>query len=252
MAAPAATRSAVRYRLLDLDATNPLLTDATTLDAAISSAVAKYGQDRPLEVVEDEAGNGSPFFVLVGSGAVLASWQDGSSQIQRIEYPASAVGADYVPTYLDRQDDWDEGYRDASKTYLRLKTVVPAATETIRVTYTAPHTHTSATNTVPSGDLEALYDLAAHFACLALGTKMAGSSDSTISADSVNYRDSQLRYKQQAEAWLASYNDRMGISTGDTGGGSGGSGVVGASAVGDWDRTYQSGAPFLTHWSRRR
>lgn len=250
MSAPATTIAAVRYRLIDIDATNPLLADGTTLQAAIDAAVSKYSQDRPRTVVEDETGNSSGYYVLVGTGAVLSSWSDGFSQIQSIEYPAAAVGVDYVPGYLDRQDDWDDSYQDATKTYLRLKSIMPSASETVRVTYTAPHTHTTITDTVKTADKEALYDLAAHYGCLALGTKMAGSSDSTISADSVNYRDSQLRYKQQAEAWLASYNRRMGISD-DGKGGAGG--VPGASANGDWDTTYQNTRmPRLTHSPRYR
>jgi hypothetical protein len=236
---------------MDIDATNPLLADATTLDNAISAAVAKYQTDRPRLVTADVTGNGTPYYVLVGTGALLASWSDQFSVIERIEYPAEAVGADYVPTYLSRQDDWHEEYRDASKTYLRLRTVSPSASETLRITYTAPHTHTSVTDTVPAADLEALYDLAAHYACLELGTKMAGSSDSVISADSVNYRDSQLRYRQQAQEWLASYNRRMGIAAGEAGGSGGGK--PGASAVADWDRGLQNGRmPFLTHHPRFR
>lgn len=251
MAAPTATRSAVRYRLIDTDATNPLLSDATTLDNAIAAAVAKYQLDRPRLVTADVTGNGTPYYVLVGTGAVLASWSDQFSTIAQIEYPAAAVGADHVPTFLNRQDDWQEDYRDATKTYLRLRTVSPSASETLRITYAAPHTHTSVTDTVPTADLEALYDLAAHYACLELGTKMAGSSDSVISADSVNYRDSQLRYRQQAQDWLASYNRRMGIAGGD--GGNAGGGKPGSSAVADWDRTLQNGRmPFLTHHPRWR
>jgi len=94
MAAPTATRLAVRYRLIDTDSTNPLLSDSTTLDNAIAAAVAKYGQDRPRIVVADVTGNGTPFYVLVGSGAVLSAWADQSSVIEQIEYPAAAVGAD--------------------------------------------------------------------------------------------------------------------------------------------------------------
>lgn len=249
MAAPTATINAVRYRLLDVDATNPNLATSTTLQAAIDAAVSRYSQDRPRVVTEDKAGNGTPFYVLVGTGALLAAWSDQFSQVQAIEYPAAAVGADHVPTYLERQDDWQEDYRDASKTYLRLLTASPAASETVRITYTALHTHDTVTDTVPVADREALYDLCAHYACLALGTEAAGSSDPTISADSVNYRDSQLRYRQQAEDWLKSYQRRMGIDPKGDGGGS----QKAASAVADWDREYQGGRmPFLTHGGRFR
>lgn len=248
MAAPSNTVNKVRYRLIDTSSTNPNLLTATTLEEAVVSAVTKYSQDRPLEVTEDETGLSTPYIPVVGSGAVLASWVDGFSRILTIEYPAEAVGADYTPSYLNRDDDWDEGYRDASKKYIRLKTITPAASDILRITYTARHTHTTATDTIPAGDLDAVCDLAAHFACLAMATKMAASNDPLMKADSVNYRDGQLRFKQQADAWLAAYNDKMGLSAD----GAGATGPLGASATADWDRGYQTGLPFLTHWGRRR
>jgi hypothetical protein len=241
---PDATRAKVRYRLVDTDADNPALVDFTTLDAAIVNALGRYSQDRPRIVTEDETGAGSGYFVLVGTGAVLASWIDGFSDVLAIEYPAAAVSATHAPTFLSRQDDWTF-YRDATKTYLRLLSATPSASETVRITYSTPHSHDTASDTVPTADVEALCDLAAHYACLALATQKAGSTDSSFAADSVNYRDSQLRYKQQAEAWLASYERRMGQGEA--------SGVGGASATGDWDQRYQaSGWHFLTHSPRRR
>ena len=62
MAAPSATRLAVRYRLIDTDATNPLLADSTTLDNAISAALkAGYGtpdlKSQPNRVTTTEMGN---------------------------------------------------------------------------------------------------------------------------------------------------------------------------------------------------
>lgn len=244
MAAPDETRQKVRWRLLDVDLVNPLIVDASTLDESIAMATHRYSQDRPREVVEDETGAGSPYFVVVGAGAVLASWVDGYSSVQRIDYPAAAISSSYTPTPLDPGRDWAYE-RDASKTYLRLTSAVPTASETVRITYTAPHTHTSVTDTVPANDLDALCDLAAYYACLQLGTKAAGSSDPTIGADSVNYRDSQLRYKQQAELWLTSYADHLGQS--DDGK------PAGASSWANWDsRNIAVGRPWLTHPSRRR
>lgn len=248
MTAPTATTDAVRYRLIDTDAANPLLVTATTLQAAIDAAVAKYSQDRPYEVVEDENGAGSPFFVLVGAGAVLASWQDGFSSILKIEYPAGTVGADYVPSYLDRQDDWQDDYRDASKTYLRLKTAVPQAGEKIRVTYTAPHTHTSVTDTVPTGDHEALYDLAAYYGCLQLQAGMASLTGLTVGQLQLSGQRGGDSFKSAADRWLASYQDRLGIGSGGDAAG----GVKAASANGDWDRRDSGNRPWLTHGQRWR
>jgi hypothetical protein len=250
--APAATLDKVRYRLLDTDETNPLLTSADTLEEAIVNAVAHYSQDRPRTVTADVPGNGTPFYALTGATPVLASWTDGYSRVLWIDYPATAISASYTPTYLSLDDDV-RGYESASVKYLWLPNHAPTASQTVRISYTARHTHTAATNgdTVPAGDLDALCDLAAHYGCLALATRSAGSSDSTISADSVNYRDSQLRYRQQAEAWLASYQRKLGIASGD--GRDGGGRVPGASATGDWDRRMQGhGYPWLTHGGRLR
>lgn len=240
---PDATRTALRYRIMDLSPDNPLLVTPESLDAAIAQAVTKYSQDKPRDVVEDETGNGTPYFVVVGSGAVLASWLDQFSQIQWIDYPAGAVSATYQPNPLQPRD-WTF-YADASKTYLWLKNATPTVSETVRIAYTALHTHTSTTDTIPPADLDALYDLSAYYACIMLATKAAGNSDSTIAADSVNYRDAQLRYKQQAAEWLASYADRMGQQPDGK--------PAGASAMANLDsRNIAVGWPWLTHAARRR
>jgi hypothetical protein len=250
MAAPPTTRDKVRRRLLDTDADNPLLADFDTLEEAIQNAVSHYSNDRPHTDTADVTGNGTPFYALTGATPVLVSWTDGFSRVLWIEYPAAAVSASHSPTFLSLDDDV-RSYESASIKYLWLSTS-PAATETIRITYTARHTHTTVTDTVPTGDLDALCDLAAHYACLALGTKSAGHSDSTIAGDSVNYRDSQLRYRQQAEDWLRSYQRKLGIS-GDGGGAGGGSKPVGASAFADWDQALSGyGWPYVTHGGRRR
>jgi hypothetical protein len=79
-----------------------------------------------------------------------------------------------------------------------------------------------------------------------LATRAAGSSDSTIGADSVNYRDAQLRYKQQAEAWMQSYSDRMGQAMDGT--------PAGASANANWNSRNLNvfGRDWLTHPRRFR
>jgi microcompartment protein CcmK/EutM len=241
MAAPTTTIDKVRRRLVDLSTTNPLADDFTVIDEAISSAVTRYSQDRPREVVVDVTGAGTNYYALTGGGSVAASWVDGSSRVVSIDYPASTVANDYTPTWLDPDTDWTT-YKSASITYLRLRNHAPTVSETVRLTYTAPHTHTTATDTVPTQELDALCDLAAYYACLALATKASANQDSIIAADSTNYRDSQLRFKQQAEAWLKSYEDRLGISNG----------TAGASATADWNRSNTVGQPFLTHNRRWR
>lgn len=249
MTAPTGTVTKVRNRMMDLAATNPNLATSTALEEAVVNAVTKYGQDRPLKTVLDITGQTSPYLPIVGSGALLTGWLDGFSSIHRIEYPAAAVSANYVPTYLTVGDDW-EYYDGPAIKYVRLKTIVPVASETFRVTYTMRPSHTQASDTLPAADLDAVCDLAAHYCCVALATKAAASSDPMLQADSVNHRDAQLKFKQQADVWLAEYNSKMGIVTGGEGSSAGSK--AGASANTDWDQTFQSGLPFITHWGRRR
>lgn len=242
MTVPAATLSKIRYRLIDIADMNPLLVDATTLNEAFTGALTRYSDDRPRELTADVVGNGTEFYPLTGTNKVLASWVDQSSQIKAIDYPAGTVAAGYTPNWLDRTFDWTF-YADATLSYLRFLTVKPVSPEKVRITYTTPHTHSTALNTVPTNELDALCDLAAAYACMALATKAAASTDSLISADSTNYRDSQLRFKQQADAWIQSYKDRLGMRT---------DGEAAASAVADWNRTTSLGGPFLTHRNRWR
>jgi hypothetical protein len=254
MGAPATTLDKVRWRICDLSVTDPLLSD-DALDEVIAQAVSHYTGDRPRVVVADVDGDGSAYYPLTGADAVLADWADGSSRVVSIDYPAGTVASGGSPNWLDSDLDWTF-YRDADLAYLRFLAVSPSTGRTARVTYTAPHVHSDEQDTVPAGDLDALCDLAAHYGCQALATKMAASSDSLIAADSTNYRDGQLRFKQQADAWLASYRTRLGLPA--TGAGSGaGSGAgagqqAGASATADWNRPATTGWPLLTHSRRWR
>jgi hypothetical protein len=72
MAAPTATINKVRYRLVDLSATNPELATATTLQEAIDGALSRYSGDRPRTLVADVAGNGTEYYPLVGTGELLS------------------------------------------------------------------------------------------------------------------------------------------------------------------------------------
>lgn len=239
MSAPTTTVDKVRRRLVDLSATNPLTDDYTVLEEAISAAISRYSQDRPREIVDDVTGTGATVYPLTGGSKVVDAWVDGVSRVVSIDYPAATVSGDFTPTWLDPDLDWTL-YQDTTTIYLRFRNHAPAATETVRLTYTTTHTHDTVTDTVPAQDLDALCDLAAHYACLALATKAAATQDSLIAADSTNYRDSQLRFKQQADAWLKSYEDRMGIKDG----------VAGASATADWNRSNTVGQSWLTHHRR--
>lgn len=115
----------------------------------IKQAVEKYSSDRPDTYTEDEAGDGGRYYKLVGTGAVLANWVDGFSQVLRIEYPAAVIASDQTPVYLE-EGDWEDDYESAGDVYLFLPNHTPAATETMRIKYTLPWTWTNSTSATVS------------------------------------------------------------------------------------------------------
>lgn len=208
MPAPTADIDAVRTRLRDVGANLSAFGDdvATAIDLAIQNAVREYSVDRPDLIVEDEAGNDTPFLALT----LLASWVNDWSRIERIEYPAYAVSATHRPIFLDPTSDWDTSYRTAATRYLRFVAHSPATGETVRITYTAPRVLSTTADTIIPVEKNAVLDLAASYACRMLATEAAQSVDSDVRSDSTNYRDMQLRLKQQEEMWRAGYERMMG------------------------------------------
>ena len=113
---------------------------------AIKAAVERYSLDRPDQAVEDFTGDGGRFYLLTGASKVLSGWVHGFSHVIGIEYPAEAVSADHEPNMLV-SEDWDDRYEDGTNQYLRLVSVVPAATETVRVRFTAPYSFSVSSTT---------------------------------------------------------------------------------------------------------
>lgn len=117
-------------------------TDILTLLARyrnIISAVEKYSGDRPDEVIAEVTGDAGKYYPIATN---LTAWVEGQSQITQIEYPAAAIASDETPAYLD-PEDWQDDFWALLSTvqtrYLWLPNHAPAATETMRITYTAPY-----------------------------------------------------------------------------------------------------------------
>ena len=177
------------------------------LGRAVDMAVARYSKDRPRKVLSSFTGSASHYYDMATN---MSSWVRGFSVIEKIDYPAPDLTGDEEPDWREGRDF--EVYLSATDTeYLYFPVHEPGTAETVRVWYSAPHTHTDSTDTVYAGDIEAVRDLATSFVCEMLATRAAGSRDSGISADSVNYRDSQLRYTQEAKAWLEKYRLGLGL-----------------------------------------
>lgn len=208
---PAASLAAVRARLKDSSINNPTLTE-DDVDAAIQSAVkGDYSRHRPRQVVTDITGTGSSYYKLTGT---VSGWVDDVSRVEAVEYPAldPASASAGAPEYLE---PWEwEIYLKSTDMYLRLKTVQPSASETVRITFTAQHIHLAAgpTDTVFARDLEAVLDLAAALGCAAAIGRTAPAHDGIIKSGVLRDTE-QARWEAAYRLWLKRYQNHMGIDT---------------------------------------
>ncbi len=198
-------------------------------DNFIQEAVKIYSRDRPLEVVKDITGDGGYNYAIATN---LTSWVKGFSIIKSIEYPAD----EREPSYLD-EDDFLV-YEKEDGQYIRLLEDTPAATEKARVIYTALHVLSDLTNTIPESDQDAICNLAASLCSGALASIYAHTSDSTITADSVDHRSKSQEFSSRAKMQKQNYLNHLGMKEGD---------VPPASAVKNLDIEYPWGEERLTH-----
>ena len=181
--------------------------DTAARKANIKSAIERYSRDTPDEVTADVTGDGGKYYPVAAN---LTSWSEGFSRILSIEYPAQAISADDTPQYI-AAGDWDDDYWASSVRYLFLPNHAPAATETMRIRYLAPYTLTSNAYDIPPIDFNAVCHLATSLCCQAIATKYARTSDSTLSADSVDHAGRSERFRQQAREWMKLYEEHIGL-----------------------------------------
>lgn len=112
---------------------------ALSRDRATKAAVESYSIDRPTEVATDVTGDGGKYYPIVTS---LTSWVEGFSRVVDVQYPAAVVADDDTPVYVDREE-WVDNYFAGGLRYLYLTNAAPAATEKMRITYTAPYLWTA-------------------------------------------------------------------------------------------------------------
>lgn len=198
-------------------------------DRNINAAVNRYSRHRPNIQVSDIAGNGTHDYSLP------AGWSDGFSVASKIEYPIGDVPA----TLLD--NDEYELYQSPTGMKLRLKHAAPSATQSFRLTFTTPRLVT----TIPDGDVDAFIWLAASLCCEDLANAFAQTSDTTIAADSVNYRTKAQEFTSMAKRLMQIYKEHMGLKDDDL--------TTLASAVTDVSLNYPGGRDRLTHprWARK-
>jgi len=202
---------------------------------AIAAAAKKYSSHRPRVVVEDEDGTGAFDYALT----LLADWSEGFSAIQSVEYPVDDT--DETAAILDA-GDWTIYTKPAGKC-LRLFNDTPAATEDLRITYTALHTCTDTACTIPAADEEAVQILAAAYFCDMLAAYYAQTQDSTIAADAVDHKSKAGEYAARGRTYRKAFYDHLGIIEGQK---------TAASVTMDQDMTASWGGDHATHPRRYR
>jgi hypothetical protein len=202
---------------------------------ALDLAVKEHSRYRPQVIAEDVTGDGGFDYAL----SDLASWSEGFSAIQSVEYP---VDDDDENADILQEEQW-QIYRKPAGRVLRLLEDTPETDEEIRITYTALHTCTDSTCTVETIDEEAVQALASGYFCSMLATYYAQSTDSTIAADSVDHKSKSQEYAARSRALRKVYFDHLGIKEGQR---------KPASVTRDQDTMPSWRADHLTHKRRHR
>lgn len=202
--------------------------NADARQVQLLAALERYNKDRPGEDIVDVSGDGGKYYEITTTD--FPKWIEGFSRVILIEYPAPTIADDDPPKVLE-SDDWIDNYRDPTKRYLYLTRYSPSSSETMRITYTFPHTFSAPTGEeieveVPAQDFYAVCALAASYCCGALAAKYGQSKDSGIGADAVRYGTKSGRYERRAVKFLAKYNHHMGF---------GKTGLKGESVIHEWD-----------------
>ena len=173
----------------------------------IDSAAELYSHDLPDEITTDITGDAGKYYDIA---AGLASWSEGFSQVLAIEYPAVTIANDETPTYLDHED-WDDDYWASGTRYLFLPNHAPAATEAIRVRYTAPYPLGTSGYDIPGQHFYAVSHLAAGLSARAIAAKYSRTSDSTISVDAVDHLSRAQQWSRRADEFIKVYREELNI-----------------------------------------
>jgi hypothetical protein len=169
------------------------------LKAAVEEALGgRYSKDRPRRVVADLSGDGAQFEWDLAS---VSGWRDGFSQITAIEYPQGQQ----IPALLD-DGDWTI-YESPSARLLRFRFAL-ASGKVARVQFTAPHA--SDASSMPEADYYAVGALGASIAAHKLAAVYTQIGDSSIAADTVNYRTKAQEYMALARRLEQDYENFLG------------------------------------------
>jgi hypothetical protein len=127
---------------------------------------------------------------------------------------------------------------------LRFPSYSPATTEIVRVIYTSYHTLSDSVDTIPASDYKAVSWLSAAYAAYMIAAKYAKSTDSSISADSVDYLTKVDQWQVVGDKYYTMYRKHLGLPADGS--------PLAASKTQDWDLFYSWGTDRLFHPRRWR
>ena len=212
---------------------------AVNRNSMVKAAVERYSHDLPDEITTDVTGDGGRYY---GVAAKLTSWSEGFSQVISIEYPAATIANDESVTLLD-PEDWDDDYWATAVRYLYLPNHAPAATEAMRVRYTAPYAWTAGVVDIPPAHFYAVSLLAAGLTAQSIAQKYSRTSDSTISVDSVDHLSRAQQWSERARELIKAYRDELNL-------GDEGMATIPAGEFVDWDTSPSGNRRYLYHGDR--
>jgi hypothetical protein len=170
-----------------------------------TEATQLYSRHRPYSRITDMSASGVYSYEI--NTTTFPGWTVGFSAIKKVRYPA-----DQYQNPKEEEVPFEEWaiYENTTKTYLRFLYVTPTAGYTIRAFYITPHSVPDAgTATIYSTDEGAFVNLAASFCAHAIAKYYGQTSDSTIGADAVAYRDKSDIWASRAKDLYKLYIDYM-------------------------------------------
>jgi hypothetical protein len=199
-----------------LDAIAPVIADemgwvTPSLPRFVQQTITqRYSKDRPLELVSDVAGTGTAYMPLpVAPVGQFGVFDPLFSEVKKIEYPIGQIPDEDV-----RSEDW-ELYRSPTGYQLVLSAYVPQVGQSARITWTARHAPDA--TTVDPGDFYAVCDYAASLALEAMAARASQIGDSTMGADTVNYRSKAQEFTSLAAKIRKRYYNHMGVDEAPSG-----------------------------------
>lgn len=167
-----------------------------TYERNLEAAARRYSCNEPLQKSAD--------VVLVTndlSYALPLDWVDGFSVVENLRYPSTALPAEY----LEPENDYTV---ENGELVLRRTT-----NGTAKLYYTIPHS-LGATVTIPDVDFDGVCYLAAAESCKVIATKYGHTSNTTIAADTVDFRQRSTDFRTLAKDYEAEANRLLGTPNG--------------------------------------